>query len=245
MAELRIAKPGGDALIDAEKDLAFTSDRSCMIEFASGTVNLGAGGSNTIAHNLGYRPTVYAFIKGRDLGNTKDVWYPHQGGQRTALTNVDISNLYITGDANADVYYIIFNNQQEDGVGTGNNNISGNIRIAKDGYDALTQTDARRMRFFSGKNVFKVDEDLSGSTTFAIDTLDFTVKEITHGLGYIPICFVLCSTSGQMLPDSALTFPTLDYYIDTNKLTIYTQDFSGGASYNLTFKYKILRDKIA
>lgn len=241
----KIAKSLGNAKTDPEKLLAMTADRSCLIEFISDIVNLGAGGSAEITHNLGYRPTVYAFIKGRDLGDTKDVWYPHQGGAYTALTKVDTTKLYIEGDIGADVFYIIFSNQQEDGNGSGNNNVSGNLRIAKNGYNAKTEQDARNMRFFSGKNVFKVDPELSYETTFTIDTLDFTVKEITHGLGYVPICFVLCSTIGQMLPNSAFVFPTLDYYIDNDKLTIYTQDFSGAPSYNLTFQYIILRDKIA
>lgn len=240
-----IARPLGNAKTDAEKLLAMTAARSCIIEFMSGQVNLGAGGSAEVTHGLGYRPTVYAFIKGRDLNDTKDVWYPHQGGAYTVLTKVDTTKMYFTGDINADVFYLIFANQQENGTGTGNNNVSGNLRISKAGYNAKTEQDARNMRFFSGKNVFKVDQDLSYETTFTIDTLDFTVKEITHGLGYVPICFVLCSSNGQMLPNSAFVFPTLDYYIDTDKLTIYTQDFSGDPSYNLTFQYLILRDKIA
>lgn len=244
MATLKIAKPGGNAENDAEKDLAFTSERACLIEFDSGIVNLGAGGSNEITHNLGYRPTVYAFIKGRDLGDTKDVWFPHQGGATTVITSVDTTKLYLSGDANADVFYIIFSNQQENGTGTGNNNVSGKMKIAKSGYSAETEQDARNMKFFSGKNVFKIDNNLSDTVTFAIDTLDFTVHEITHNLGYVPVCFVLCSTTGQMLPNSAAVFPTLDYYIDSTKLTIYTLDLSGNPSYNLTFKYKILRDKI-
>lgn len=242
---LKIAKDGGNAQTDSEKNLAFTADRSCLIEFASGIVNLGAGGSAEITHNLGYRPTVYAFIKGRDLNDTKDVWYPHQGGSYKCLTKVDTTKLYITGEINRDVFYIIFSNQQENGNGTGNSNVSGNLRVAKANYNAKTETDARNMIFFSGKNVFKIDVDLSSNTTFSINTSDITIKEITHGLGYVPICFVLCRTTGQMLPNSAFVFPTLDCYIDSNKLTIYTTDFSGEPSYNLTFDYIILRDKIA
>lgn len=241
----KIAKDGGNVLTDLEKNLAFTIDRSCLIEFTSGTVNLGAGGSAEITHNLGYRPSVYAFIKGRDLSDTKDVWYPHQGGAFNCLTKVDTTKLYINGEINRDVFYIIFSNQQENGTGTGKDNVSGNLRVAKPGYNAKTETDARNMIFFSGKNVFKIDKSLSNETTFSIDTSDFTIKEITHNLGYVPICFVLCRTTGQMLPNSAFVFPTLDYYIDSEKLTIYTQDFSGDPSYNLTFDFIILRDKIA
>lgn len=240
-----IARPLGNAKTDATRLLSFSAANSCLIEFMSGTVNLGAGGSKEVTHSLGYRPTVYAFIKGRDLANTKDVWYPHQGGAYTCLTKVDTMKLYIDGEANADVFYIIFANQQEDGTGSGNNNVSGNLRIAKPGYNAKTEKDARNMVFFSAKNVLKIDKEKSYETTFTVATSDFTIKEITHGLGYVPVCFVLCSTTGQMLPNSAFVYPTLDYYIDSNKLTIYTQDFSLDPRYNLTFQYLILRDKIA
>ena len=60
MAELIIAKQGG-SVTDAEKDLAFTSNRACSIELLNNTVNITTDGSGygtaNITHGLGYSPT--------------------------------------------------------------------------------------------------------------------------------------------------------------------------------------------
>lgn len=256
MAKLIIAKKNG-SITDSEKDLAMTSDRSCMMEIFSGTVDIttdGSGfGSAEVTHNLGYRPLYYCFV--RDPLSTGD-WYPQGDGYMALGNSVDTTKLYLSIDykeasSTYKVYYSIFGNQQENGVGTGNNNVTGKIKIAKSGYDASTETDARNMQFFSGKNVYKVDPALSGSTSVTVN--DFIVtKTIPHNLGYVPIAFVLnnssygSSTYGQMAP-STLGSPGMTYYVNSTNLVIVIEDYvSGGSpSFDMGFKYKIMRDKIA
>lgn len=255
MAIMKIAKPGG-SIYDSEKDLSFTSDRGCIIELFSGYIDIVTDvnglGTGQFTHNLGYRPTYYCFV--RDPLNTGN-WYPHQDGYMGLSANVDTTKLYLDiyykeVNSTYKVFYQIFGNQQENSVGSGNNNVSGKIQIAKSGYIAGEETDARNMIFFSGKSVYKVDTNLSSNTSVTIN--DFIVeKTIPHNLGYVPVVFVLNDSSygsplGQMLPSSTFE-PSFSYYINSTNLVIITSDYISGGSppFNVTFKYKILRDKIA
>jgi len=251
MAVLKIAKSGGDAETDAEKDLVMTSDRPCIIEFMSGTIDIatnGVGyGTAEITHGLGYRPGYYCFI--RDALSTGD-WYPQLSGYPSLLASVDTNKLYLIVNYEQEnttykVHYTIWANQQNNAEGTGNDNVTGRLRIAKDGYDAETETDLRNMKFASGKNVYKIDSTLSGSVTSTIATDDITIITINHNLGYVPMAFVLASTFGQMLPSSVFAFPAFSYWITSTQIKIEVADFSGDTPYPATFKYKILRDKLA
>ncbi len=255
MPVFKIAKPGG-TVEDPEKDLAFTSDRTCINELFSGYVDVNTDGSGNgtadFTHDLGYRPSYYCFV--RDPLNTGN-WYPHQDGYMGLSTNVGTTKLYFDilgkeASSTYRVFYQIFGNQQENGTGTGKNNVTGKIKIAKPGYKADTETDARNMQFFSGGNVYKVDTALSGSESVTVD--DYIVETvIPHNLDYVPVAFVLNDSTygsplGQMLPSTVFE-PSFSYYInDTNLVIISSDAISGGSpSFNATFKYKILRDKIA
>lgn len=239
MTKAKISKTGGNAETDAIKDLVLTSDKACMIELLSGSQTIT--GTTEITHGLGYIPSYFVFTKGRNLADTEDAWYVKYLG-----TRIDTSKLYIDlyeGETSEVIYYIIYGNRQDNAVGTGNSNVTGKLKISKDGYDAETETDIRNMKFVSGKNVTKIDTALSGSVTSAIATDDITAIEITHNLGYFPICYVSSSTYGQTLP-IAEPIQT-DYYVTTTKLVITVYDLSGEPTYNETFKYIITRDKIA
>lgn len=253
MPQLIVAQEGG-SVDDAEKDLVFTSNRACLIEVISATIDISTDGSGfgtaEVTHDLGYRPSYYAFA--RDPLATGD-WYPLGDGYMGLQTSVDTTKLYLAIDGKEAsstyrVKYYIFGNQLENGTGSGNNNVTGKLRISKPGYDAETETDARNMQFFSGTNVFKVDTALSGSASVTID--DF-IKEIVvpHNLGYVPFILV-CNDSyygfplGQMLPSAAYDV-RFSYKIDSTNLTIIIEDDSGGAPPGLaSFKYKITRDRI-
>lgn len=239
MTTAKISKTGGNAETDAIKDLVLTSDKACMIELLSGSETIT--GTKEITHGLGYIPSYFVFTKGRNLADTEDAWYVKYLG-----TRIDTSKLYIDlyeGETSETIYYIIYGNRQDNAVGTGNSNVTGKLKISKSGYDAETETDIRNMKFVSGKNVTKIDTALSGSVTSAITTDDITTIEITHNLGYFPICYVISSTYGQTLP---IAEPVqTDYYVTTTKLIIEVYDLTGEPTYNETFKYIITRDKIA
>jgi len=255
MAELIIAKQGG-SVTDAEKDLAFTSNRACSIELLNNTVNITTDGSGygtaNITHGLGYIPQFFGFVRD-PLATTE--WYPINDGYMGCSVGADTSKLYFTIDYKEPsvtyvVRYSVFANRLDNGTGSGNSNVSGKCRIAKSGYKADTETDARNMQFFSGASVYKVDDTLSGTTVMTVNDY-INEKTIVHGLGYVPVVFVLNSASrgisdnGQMLPNG---FDLMSYSITSTSFTIYYEDLLwsyGDPTYEMEFKYKILRDKIA
>jgi hypothetical protein len=100
------------------------------------------------------------------------------------------------------------------------------------------------MQFMSGANVYKVDEDKSGSTTISITPPDIVTKTITHSLGYVPVSFVLDATNNEMLPVGSAS-NNVNYYVTSTTLVIELTDLGGGGGYTNTYKYHILRDKIA
>lgn len=249
MAVLLVAKKGKDALSGAEKDLAFSSNRSCMIEMFSGLAELTTDGDGNgtleITHNLGYVPAFFVFEKG--YIDTL-YWYPKYIMEVYATTTkLVIKAVYLDANTTYNIFYIIYGNRQDDATGSGNNNVTGKIRISKTGYDAETEQDVRNMRFISGKNVPKIDPDLSGSITEIINR-DYpypTTITIPHNLGYVPICFVFNSDLGKMLPYTVPLYggDFMLYYIDNTNL--YIDARSGEDPESETFKYIILRDKIA
>jgi hypothetical protein len=255
MPIMKIAKQGG-SVDSAEKDLVFTSNRSCVMELFSDYIDITTDGSGfgnaEFTHGLGYRPANLCFV--RDPLDTRN-WYPASDGYMALGTSVDTNKLYLAIDYKEEssvyrVKYSIFGNQQEDGTGTGKENVTGKIRVAKSGYDASTEKDARNMRFFSGKNTLKIDEYLSGSCTLIVDDFIKTIT-IPHDLGYVPYAMVLNDTSygyatGQMLP-SVIGNPTSSFYVNSSNLVIIVEDYISGGSptFTMTFKYKIFRDKIA
>lgn len=64
---LKIAKPGGDVLTDADKDLAFHSNYGALKIFDSGTLSFTTNGSGnatvSATHGLGYAPAFFMFRK--------------------------------------------------------------------------------------------------------------------------------------------------------------------------------------
>lgn len=237
MAEIIIAVPGG-SVNDDEKDLAFTSNRNCITEIQEDIVTIDVTELATIPHNLGYYPSYTLWRKTRDITDSFDVWELSLNGGY-----VDTNNLYIEDSAGIQYSYKLHANASDGGGGTGNDNIVGNIIIAKNGINLKTNTDARNIQFMSGKNVPKIDRNLSGSVTATIATDDITVISIEHNLGYYPVCYVHSVTDGQNLP---IAEPVPHYFhISTTHLYILVENFSLDPTYSETFKYIITRDKIA
>ena len=249
MAVLLIAKKTKDALSGVEKDLAFSSNRSCMIEMFSDNIELTTDGDGNgtleITHNLGYVPAFFMFEKGY-LDTL--YWYPQYAMQVYATTTKLIVKANCL-DANTtyNIFYSISGNRQDDAEGSGNNNVSGRLRISKSGYDAETEMDVRNMRFISGKNVPKIDEDLSGSITETINS-DYpypTLITIPHNLGYVPVCFVFDSDLGKILPYTVPLYGGASMIHHVDDTNLYIEARSGENPESETFKYIILRDKIA
>jgi len=260
MAKLIIAKTGG-AVTDAEKYLAFTSDRNCMIELLSGTQTV----ENTeyYQHALGYSPAYTVFMKVINsgiIGIPANSWSPCIGFIGNVLNGgiatIDTDKLYfetyqeyneITGEYDyvpTQFYYSIFANETDDAIGTGKDNVTGKARVAKGGLSIPNITDARQYQFFAG-NVFKQDIALSGNTDITTVDYDLQIVEITHNLGYVPIVYCFDRDSGSRIPYALPSGFLFTYYVTSTKLYIVAGDFSNPGGDTISVSYTILRDKIA
>lgn len=263
MAIMKVAKTGG-SVTGAESDLVFSSQRPCMIELITGTKSVST--NDYITHSLGYVPMYTVFMKIPDpyfSGLPNNCWSPCIGfignGWEGGIVTADTDKLYFkTFDAynetteewepiTTDFYYSIFSNTVTNATGSGKNNVSGKIRVAKAGYDARTETDARNMIFFSGKNVLKIDTVKSGSVQVTLPEGDIVdIFSVYHGLGYVPLVFATEDFNGSRIPYSNPNGDIFSYYIDSNYVYFACGNaFAEGGEREYTIKYIITRDKIA
>jgi len=251
MVVVKIAKKGG-AITDAEKLLAFTSNRACLMELQIGIKAVTTDGSgnatDSITHSLGYFPAVVMFEKGFFPDGK---WYISTGYDYK-ITTTKI-NFNLSGYDPYTTYYFhyrISGNRQDNAVGSGNNNVSGKMRISKPGYSANTETDSRNMIFFSGANVPKIDTSLSGSFTESINDYPYpTVKTIPHNLGYVPVFHGLLDSgssdgNGNMVPSIDILYGGFSISGYADSTNIYFECRTSGSTESWTVKYKITRDKI-
>lgn len=223
----------------------------------------------------------------RDPFNTTR-WYPMNGpiypqipagnylGFDADLVNVsmnlDVNNLNIyywhTSETEKTVlvHYILYINQADNAVGTGKNNIIGNIKAAKDGVNLDEALDARQVKYMSGKNIPKIDPDLSGSVSLYAPEYDFDFGSgfakvaVNHNLGYVPRVNARCFfpdnyeegdeiiAAGDILPYQNFSIHegtfVVTYYVTTTQVVFLVENpaFFGQ---NVDISYHILRDKIA
>lgn len=240
----KIAKKNGDALTDASKDLAFDIDQNYMIILEERTDTADGSGNIVINHGLGYIPAFYTFFE-RSAGVWGRKLESGLGGDYA-----DSSNIYISADAGQRVRTVIWANSQDNSVGSGRNNASGKLRVAKAGYDAKTATDLRQFKFASGGGVFKIKENKKLTVTVNVDGSGYsndTVK-YAHGLGYVPQIYVFLG--GQQLPQfqfiAAGMSYSVDFWVDNQKIYVNVSSgeyvFAGGETFD--FDVQILLDKI-
>jgi len=135
--------------------------------------------------------------------------------------------------------------------------MSGNLKIAKDGYDAETETDERKF-IFNQKNIFKIafTGNLSVTVHYVDDGFGGAIGEaeasFTHGLGYVPVAFAFSKDDGMQIPQfwnvGAGVAISKSFRIDNNKIYISVSD-SGvngwiGDTIVYDFRYQIMFDKI-
>lgn len=237
-----VAQPGGSVLDDLAKDLAFTSEANYMLLLSERTDTSDGSGNLTITHNLGYMPAFYHFYE-----ESSGVWRrPIESGiGGSYATNTQI--FHKTPSGNQRVRTVIWANAQSDATGSGNNNVSGHLKIAKDGYDVSEETDLRRFNFASLKGTFKIKEKKRLQVTVSgTDTTD--TASYAHGLGYVPQVYVF--VAGIQIPSfyfiAAGTSYEFNYYVTNTHLVISVTN-AGGAiptSEVVTFDAQILLDKI-
>src|SRR3990167_2411611 len=97
------------------------------------------------------------------------------------------------------------------------------IKIAKDGYNAITEQDPNNLKFSSDYNTFKYD--ISGSDSYTIVTGSTSGEHtiVTHNLGYIPF-FVVFSNDPPSFPTRyyALPFSFSDAFVTDHRFVYAT-----------------------
>lgn len=249
MSYFIVAKDGDDVITANQKDLVFDIDSDYLVILEERTDQSDGSNNLEITHNLGYIPAFYTFFKNVSTGK----WYRQlQSGLDGNYS--DNNKIYIvTDDPNQYVRTVIFGNSQSDAVGSGRDNANGKLRVAKTGYDAVTDTDLRKFKFASSGGVFKIKEKKQLTVTVNIDgsgnSSDST--SYAHGLGYVPqVAVLLYSTTGIQIPLfdflAAGMSVSFDYVVDSTNLTVIVQS-SGYAledGDNINFVAQILLDKI-
>lgn len=131
------------------------------------------------------------------------------------------------------------------------------LKIAKSGYDAETETDPRNF-VFNQKNIYKIafTGNLSVSVTYVDDGWGGTIGEATqsfqHPLGYVPVAFVFDKDNGSQIPSfypaGAGVAASFSYKIDNDKIYITVSDTGvfgwTGDTVVFDFRYQIMYDKI-
>lgn len=131
------------------------------------------------------------------------------------------------------------------------------LKIAKAGYDAETETDPRNFAF-NQKNIYKIAfvGDLSFNVSYVDDGFGGTIGQaesnFDHNLGYVPIAFAFSKDFGMQIPFfsnvGAGVAITLTYRIDNDKIYISVIDTGvmgwTGDTIQFDFRYQIMYDKI-
>ena len=159
---LKIGTPNNDALTQAVKDLAFTSQYPTLKMILSGDISVttdGSGdGTTSVAHNLGFAPAYFAFQKRTvqwttlDASSYANAYVPDPGtanqwgGDYHHMLHVytDTTNIYLQAKGAAasttyTIHYILFLDLSEaytgaDIASTGNIG----LKISREGENVLT-----------------------------------------------------------------------------------------------------------
>lgn len=261
MARLRIAKPGGNIDTDLSKDLAFDSDFSCFNVIQETNVQMttnGSGvGSVTYTHSLGYIPMYQVWIKEKGSVYLNNMWALLSQSASGSIAYATTTTIEIFADfalesTTYDYHIIIFGNTPDNVSASGNNNISGTMKIAKPGVDLETATDIRQLAFQSGKHTLKYDDENSGTTSITVSAGSSNYIDISHNIGYVPLVFVKDvsdtiggSSTSKMLPVFYEFASNAFYAVDRNKIRVVADAFYYGSSLTYNLKYFTYRDKIA
>lgn len=127
--------------------------------------------------------------------------------------------------------------------------MSNKIKIAKPGYNVLTETNPDNLIFSSDYNTLKYY--LSGSITVNwTDDGNLYTQTVAHNLGYIPffIAFIQDGLYSAIVPENQQTVAGRNYrnvYADATNLTFAVQQNQGtGVSHSITFFYKIFKNNL-
>lgn len=247
-SRIAIAQDGQNALTAPTKDLLFSTDFNNLKIWRARQVSItvpddGFGfGNATISysHGLAYIPTFQVFhtvLSGTFTGKVES--FVSQGPNNFSTVYTTSSDIVFRlkdfESGTHTFYFIIF----VDPVTTGSRSgaLASNIRIAKDGFNALTDDNEVNYVFLSNRPVFNIHQKSSTSITLSSSNLEET-KTISHGLGYIPLAIVQEINQGAKAPyfQGNLGF---NYYLDSSNIYIYALQVFTTDTIPLDFRIQI------
>ncbi|OQB05575.1 MAG: hypothetical protein BWY19_00910 [bacterium ADurb.Bin212] len=253
---VKVANSGSNALTSTNpNDFIFHSNLNTLkiIKEGTATISAGAFGYNSFNHGAGIsNPHAFmGFVQFPDgsisrlskLTNiSKDGNY---GVGEATITSTQFTAFFV-GAGTYKIKYYIFETPLVGSTGKSITLSDHKFRVAKSGYNALTETDSNKYNFLSGFNTLKYFD--SGSTSLTISG-DGTIKteetSIYHGLGYTPFfaCYVndLGESYYNSIPmnrNAAFFTAWASTYCDNNYLYFKFQ-YGDLSSYTQNFYYKI------
>lgn len=227
---MNVALPGYNALTDTNLDhfSLYTNEDNVLIkEFTRGSISVGSGVDQTIPHNLGYVPFFLVFVNETSLGGSS--WALVGIGSILSMlyaASADTTNLVISnfGASSRTFKYFIFYDNQVGSSGVTLSETKPVIKIAKTGFDALTEKDPNNLVFHSDLNSFKIVYQGKTTVNFNSGASDYS----------FPHHSPLTSTSSILLfaqnPDGKVT-PVAWYGSQSNSCKSYSnlQGIDGNA----------------
>lgn len=255
-AIVKMSNSGSNALTSNNpNDYIFHSNLNTLKIIREGTATISAGdfGYNSFNHGAGTsNPHAFAgFVEFPDgsisrLSNLTNI--SRDGNYAVGEATITSSQItaYFVGAGTYKIKYYIFETPLSGSSGKSITLSDHKLRVAKSGYNALTETDSNNYTFLSGFNTLQYFD--SGSTSLTING-DGTIKteetSVYHGLGYTP--FFACYTNDfgetyinsiPMNRNAAFYTAWASAYCDDNYLYFKFQ-YGELSSYTQNFYYKI------
>lgn len=228
-SRLAIAKDNQNVLTESDKDLLFSTGFNNLKIWKAKTVTItvpdegfGTGSvTQSYSHGLSYAPTLSVYYKISSGANAgKVIPFMTQGPNDFSAaytTSSDIVFDLVDFEAGNQEFYFIIN---VDPVSTGtlSGALNSKFRIAKDGFDCLTENNEVNYEFLSNRPVYNIYQKSTANITLSASNFNETVT-IAHSLGYIPLAIVQEINVGPRLPYFQGNL-SLEYYLDSTNIYI-------------------------
>jgi len=245
-SRLAIARDGQNVLTESDKDLLFSTGfnnlkiwkaKKVTITVPNGGFGVGSV-TQSYSHGLSYAPTFsvyYKILSGPNAG--KIIPFMAQGPNDFSTAYTTSSNIVFDlvdfEAGNQEFYYLI--NVDPVSTGTLSGALNSQFRIAKDGFNCLTEDNEVNYEFLSNRPVYNIYQKSTATITLSASNLEETVT-IAHNLGYIPLAIVQEINEGPRLPYLQGNL-TLDYFLDSTNIYIRAIQFF--TTFTIPFSFKI------
>jgi hypothetical protein len=253
---VKVANPGANALTsDDPNDFIFHSNLNTLkiIKEGSSSVSVSGVEFKSISHgaSISNPHSFMAFVEFPDgsvsrLSNLINI--SRDGDYAVGYTTINTSTIdfQCIGSGTYKIKYYIFETPLAGSAGKSITLSDHKLRVAKSGYNALTETDSNNYTFLSGFNTLQYFDSGSKSLTITGDgSIKTEETSIYHGLGYKPLFACFTNDFDQsyfnwipMNRNATLYTAWASAYCDDNYL-YFKFEYGELSTYTQTFYYKI------